>query len=384
MSKRFVVLIFLVCTFISLGAVADVPEPFRGFDANSKYKIDYTDLESLFEMVVLDTGRSTREKASDAQAKTGTRMKAKVNRYTINEGNRFYYQLFKDNEANQQTLLQIQERLESIPLAVPLEKFSRDEQLAYWLNLYNITVLVEVAKVYPERDLSDLLVGKRSILSKKLLDVAGVPLSLDDIQFTILKQNYDSDPLIMYGLYQGNIGGPSIRKHVYTGKYVYGDLIDNAMEFINSNRGTVSRNESVFRVSTLYERNKVYFADFDKDLSAHLMTYLEGKQRGELQTATTIEADIYDWTVTDIFGSQRDPAGSISNNSAALMGFARGSSSANAVPGAATGARYSPAVLERLNELNRKQEQSRTGNVTIEELGQVTNETADNSKKETG
>jgi hypothetical protein len=36
-------------------------------------------------------------------------------------------------------------------------------------------------------------------------------MSLDDIQFTILRQNYDNDPLIIYGLYQGNIGGPNIR-----------------------------------------------------------------------------------------------------------------------------------------------------------------------------
>ncbi len=38
---------------------------------------------------------------------------------------------------------------------------------------------------------------------------------------------------------------------------------------------------------------------------------------------------------------------------------------------AAATSRYSPAVLEHLNELNRKRAKEKTGSVTIEELGQV-------------
>ena len=360
----------------SFGAFADdgtssVPEPFRGFDENSKLVIDYTDLNSLLDMVVLDTGRSTRKKADDIKAKTGTRMKAKINRETANEGNRFYYEIFKDNEQNLQTLANIRARLVSIPLQVPLEKFSRDEQLAYWLNLYNITILGEIASKYPSVDLEKMLTGRRSLLDKDLLDIAGVTLSLNDIQYTILKQNYDANPLIIYGLYQGNIGGPNIRKRAYTGKHVYADLIENALEFVNSNRGTMSKSEQVFRVSSLYDRNRVFFANFDADLRAHVLDYLEGQQRAQLTAATSIEPVISDWMVTDLFGSYRDPAGSIANNSAALMGASRTGSSAKFQSGAPALSRYSPAVMERLKELEEKRQKPRSGTVTVEELGQA-------------
>ena len=82
-----------------------------------------------------------------------------------------------------------------------------------------------------------------------------------------MRQNYDNDPLIIYGLYQGNIGGPNIRRTAYTGKDVYRALKNNATEFINSNRGTYSKDERVFEVSVLYDRNRAYFPDFDADLS---------------------------------------------------------------------------------------------------------------------
>ena len=278
----------------------------------------------------------------------------------------------------------IRTRLENIPSAVPLEKFSRDEQLAYWINLYNITILEQIAMVYPEPDLEDLLVGKDAILSKKILTVAGVPLSLDDIQFTILRQNYDNTPLVIYGLYQGIIGGPNIRKSAYTGKYVYADLIENAMEFINSNRGTESKNSRVLRVSSLYARNAAFFPDFEKDLTAHLLTYLEGEQVAQLQSARDIKTDINDWTVTDHYGSSRDLGASLATNSAALDGAASGPNSSRLTTKAAVTSRYNPEVLKHLNELNQKRTAERTGTVTIEEMGELPDEknASDQGEKE--
>ena len=217
--------------------------------------------------MVVDVGRSTREVAKSTQAKTGTMMKAKIKRTTANEANRFYFETFKDNEAGMQLLRTIRDSLEQLPSEVSLEYFSRDEQLAYWLNLYNITLLNEVVDIFPKRNLKKFLVGKKSILSKQLLNVAGVPLSLNDIQFTILKNNYDNNPLVMYGLYQGNIGGPNIRRSAYTGRDVWRALENNAIEFINSNRGTYSSGDKsdVFDVSSLYDRNRSYFPDFNED-----------------------------------------------------------------------------------------------------------------------
>ena len=178
MKKYIPLVTLLVCAVFSINAVASapattVPEPFRGHDANSKLTIDYRDLDSLLDTVVLYTGRSNRKKASSTRSTTGTRMKISVNRATINEGNRFYFEVFDDSPENQQTINKIRSRLESIPGTVPLEKFSRDEQLAYWINLYNITMIEEIVKVYPEPELEDLLVGKDSVLSKKTLPLQG-------------------------------------------------------------------------------------------------------------------------------------------------------------------------------------------------------------------
>ena len=49
-----------------------VPEPFRGFDEESKYVIGYDDLTAVLRTVVVDVGRSSREVAAPTRATTGT------------------------------------------------------------------------------------------------------------------------------------------------------------------------------------------------------------------------------------------------------------------------------------------------------------------------
>ena len=406
MLKHFYLALFLIFGALAVVPVAaadesTVPEPFRGFDPASKYSISYADLSAILKKVVVDVGRSTREKAEPTHAKTGTRMKANVKRATVNEGNRFSYEAFVGEPESQQLLLDLQKNLEGVPAEAPLQYFNRDEQLAYWLNLYNITVINEIMKVYPERKLKKLLTGKKSILKKKLLNVAGVPLSLDDIQYTILKQNYDNNPLVMYGLYQGIIGGPNIRKSAYTASNVWRNLESNAAEFINSNRGTYAKSPTVFGASSLYERNRGFFPDFQAGLREHLLVYLQGSERQDLLDARTIKPNISDWTVTDLYGSYPQIGGSFAENNAALLGAVVATTQASdGINSVNTGfsnvsgrmisksspvSYVSPELITYLREIKVKQAISNQekGTVTVEEMGEVPVEPAEESASDT-
>ena len=378
-------------SLLAQAAQSDVPEAFQQFDASSDRTINYDILTAWLDAVVLDIGRSDRGKAAPTHASIGTRIKPRVKRSTLYEGNRVYFESFAANDESRRLLRDIRKSLEQLPDTEPLKYFNRSEQLAYWLNLYNITLLNEIASVYPERYLEDLLVGEDSILNKKLLSVSGVRLSLNDIQHTILKNNYNNDPLILYGLYQGIIGGPNIRRSAYSGKNVYRALADNAVEFVNSNRGTSGKGlrSSTFKVSNFYVRNASWFPDFETDLKAHLMEYVEGPEREHLASASTISPGIDDWTVTDLFGTYPEIRNGIANNPAALMGAlysttpadpayggggytgAAGSNgSASLLAKTSLGMTHNPEAFRHLLVLNAKRiENNRANaNVTVEDL----------------
>ena len=131
MNKLSISLVFIAIVIFSVAsfanaAISSVPEPFQRSDENSRLTISYADLNSLLDAVVLNTGRSDRKKASPQKSSTGTRMKLSVNRATVNEGNRFFYEIFAQSEDNRRTLHHIRLRLESLPSVNPLENFSRD------------------------------------------------------------------------------------------------------------------------------------------------------------------------------------------------------------------------------------------------------------------
>lgn len=361
---------------------AELPEVFQGDTSGSDYTISYDDFDALLKATVLYTGNSNRQKAGKSVARTGTRLKANVDRLTANEGNRFYFEAFKDNPELRQILSQIRQSLQQVPAEVKLSAFSKSEQLAYWLNLYNVTVLDELVKIYPQKDLQALVDSDSALFNDKILNVAGVELSLNDIQFKILLEKY-KDPLVLYGLYQGYIGSPGIRKHAYTGKNVYRTITNNAHEFINSNRGTYGGvNAENFHVSSFYQRSRAYFPDFEKDLTAHLLEHISGIERQALETANVIEADISNWHITDVYGTSRNYGAGLADNTAALIGaFSNGGTRGAEYDGVAnldaiaaplqdlstSYGRFGPAQLQRMRELDALR-LSEGGAVTVTDL----------------
>lgn len=320
--KKIILSAFVAIIGFSSVAAADeanIPEPFRGYDRSSTYAINYDDYTYLLRASVLNAGRSSRAIAKAGKAKTGTRLKANINKLTALEGNRFLYESFKEDD-HKHHFRNISESLQKVPSEVPLKLFSKDEQLAYWLNLYNATIIADIIDEYPIRKLEDFLTDSDSPLKEKKLTVAGVKLSLNDIKYKIVPEKFGYSPVLIYGFYQGIIAGPNILNRAFTGETVWDELDRNATNFVNSNRGTYADiKKKTFRVSSLYERDEVFFPNFDEDLNRHILQHLEGSMRYDLENAKRVRTNISNWKIADVYGTERQYGGGISNNAAALI-----------------------------------------------------------------
>ena len=291
-------------------------EKFSQYDNSSDFVIIYDDVEALLKTAVLYMGKSSRQKATKSKAKTGTRLKNKIKPLTDLEGNRFFYEAF-DSPEKIQLMTNIRKSLEQLPTNSPLQFFSKDEQLAYWLNLYNISLLEQLILIYPQKNLQPLT-EKGELFDQKHLVVANEKISLNDIKQIVI-HNFGYEPLLIYGFHQGYIASPDIRREPYTGKRVWKILERNADLFINSNRGTFSDGSTTFKVSKLYEQNKMFFKDFDADLRDHLKKHLTRLYKSKLLAAEEIETETTNWQIADLYGTERKYGGSIANSSAALL-----------------------------------------------------------------
>jgi len=324
-----------------------------GDSPKSKLTINFEPVNILLEANVLNMGPSRRVNAKRDKPPIGTKLRNVFPTATHNESNRFTYELIKSSK-KENLVNVIKKYLESLPVEIPLNLYTKQEQLAYWLNLYNITLINEIVRRYPKVSLEKILTGTDSLLDEKLVNIGSLKLSLNDIQYEVLNKNYSKDPLIIYGLYQGYIGSPNINKKAFSGKNVYKLLKNNATDFVNSNRGTRLDWLNNLEVSSYYARNADYFPNFSNDLKLHLLQFADKTTQEKINKSDEIEPIINNWAIADLFGSKRVFGGGVATNSAASIGMSADYALTDKVTkDANTGGKFrlSPREISRLKEL---------------------------------
>jgi len=186
--------------------------------------------------------------------------------------------------------------------AIPISRYARDEQFAYWVNLYNAITVKVILDHYPvdsirDIDLSSGLFGDGP-WDAKLVTIEGQDVSLNDIEHRILRPIW-RDPRVHYAVNCASIGCPNLRAEAYAGATLEDALNESAGAYINHPRGARVR-DGKLRVSSIY----VWFADdfgggSDEAVIEHLQTYAKAPLNSQLSKITSIDGHTYDWALND-------------------------------------------------------------------------------------
>jgi hypothetical protein len=186
--------------------------------------------------------------------------------------------------------------------ATSVSRLRRDEQLAYWINLYNALTVRTVAEAYPVASIRDIDLSPglfaRGPWGKQLVTVEGVALSLNDIEHRILRPVWN-DPLIHYGVNCAALGCPNLAARAYTGATVQAELAAGARAYVSSPRGVWLDGERI-GVSSIYAWFQDDFGGNDAGILGHLERYAEGTLKARLEQATRIHQHAYDWGLNDV------------------------------------------------------------------------------------
>ena len=286
----------------SSATYSNIWERFSGFDAESEVQVNHMPLDDFLYETVLLVGRSKSKQGTEGkQARyNGSKIRSSTSGAPSKyESNRVMFHVL--TEQHKDFLWGYKAGLEALSNRRPLRELSKNEQLAFWLNLYNVTVLGRLADEYPIQKLKSLRQSKKQtpFWGQKTVTVEGVPLSLVDIE-QILFHNWD-DPRVMYGLYQGSIGGPRLPNAAYTAENVWLLLDSNALEFINSNRGVRLKGKGSAEVSKMYDWAAAAFNNSDEAIISHIQHYADAFH-GDISGLSAIKPKYYDWNITDLLG----------------------------------------------------------------------------------
>jgi Protein of unknown function, DUF547 len=187
--------------------------------------------------------------------------------------------------------------------AADVAALDRLEQFAFWANLYNAKTVDVVLDKYPVKTIKDINLGGgfKSLVGggpwqAKILKVAGLPMSLDDIENVVMRPTF-KDPRVHYSINCASVGCPNLVPDAWTGAKLEAQLDAAAKAFVNSPRGIrFDGNKAI--ASSIYTWFAADFGGTPAAVIGHLQKYAEPALKARLGTLTTMAYD-YDWSLAD-------------------------------------------------------------------------------------
>jgi hypothetical protein len=181
--------------------------------------------------------------------------------------------------------------------AVSISEYPRNEQFAFWVNLYNAATVQVIVGKYPLASIRDIGLLGQGPWKDKILTVEGKKLSLDDIEHGILRPIW-KDVRIHYAVNCASIGCPNLALKAYRASKLEPMLDDAARAYINHPRG-FARIEGKLVASNIFEW---YQSDWGSEAAvlAHARKYATPETAALLKDASKIDGYDYDWTLNDI------------------------------------------------------------------------------------
>ena len=183
--------------------------------------------------------------------------------------------------------------------AVPISRFNRDEQFAYWINLYNALTVDLILEHRPEASIRDIDISPGLFgigpWDKELIRVESEALTLNDIEHRILRPIW-RDPRIHYGVNCASIGCPDLQPTAFTGANADQLLTEAARTYINHPRGVTVSGGKV-TVSRIYDWFIEDFGGSESGVIAHLSQYAAPELKRQLAEIGDLSDSAYDWSL---------------------------------------------------------------------------------------
>ncbi|WP_281647909.1 DUF547 domain-containing protein [Parendozoicomonas sp. Alg238-R29] len=173
--------------------------------------------------------------------------------------------------------------------------YSKDEQFAYWVNLYNALTVRLILDNYPVKSIrkigSWLGFGP---WDNDIAEVAGQELTLNDIEHRILRPIW-KDARIHYAVNCASVGCPDLFPQAWTGENKEQMLEQAARRYARQSKGFEIRGEVLF-LSSIYDW---YNSDFGsmQQLKEHLTKYAPAAKASELRDFKGTVEHRYDWNL---------------------------------------------------------------------------------------
>lgn len=172
----------------------------------------------------------------------------------------------------------------------PNEKWTKNEQLAYWINLYNAATLQLILKNYPIKSIMNINNGKA--WDVKFIKSGTKMLTLNQIENEIIRPNFN-EPRIHFAVNCAAISCPKLLNEAFTPEKIETQLETATRNFINTKQKNTINQTSV-KVSKIFEWYAVDFGGKN-----NIINYLNKYSNIKIEPKSKILFKEYNWDLNN-------------------------------------------------------------------------------------
>lgn len=158
------------------------------------------------------------------------------------------------------------------------DNLSRNEQFAYYINLYNAWTIKLVLKGYPAiesiKDMGSLF---RSPWKKKIVRINKGVVTLDYVEHEVLRPVF-KDPRVHFAINCAAKSCPPLRAEAYRGDILEDQLNDSTVSFVNDPQNNYLKGETLY-ISKIFD----WFEEDFNGVQGFFQQYAQGDFKNQLE-----------------------------------------------------------------------------------------------------
>ncbi|MCK0114613.1 DUF547 domain-containing protein [Gelidibacter sp. F63206] len=170
----------------------------------------------------------------------------------------------------------------------PNEKWSDQELLAYYINLYNAATIELILKNYPTKSIKDI----KGAWKKRFVKIGDKEVSLDAIEHSVLRKM--NEPRIHFAINCASYSCPKLMNEAFTAAKIDEQLEVATKEFINGNLNDITTNNP--KLSKIFD---FYTSDFKVDGKKNLIGFINKYSNTKINPNTRYTFKKYDWKLNE-------------------------------------------------------------------------------------
>lgn len=176
------------------------------------------------------------------------------------------------------------------------KKWSKNDQIAFWINAYNAYTVKLIIRNYPLKGIKEI--GGRipfinSTWDIKFFSIGGTEMDLNNIEHGILRKDFE-EPRIHFAVNCASVSCPKLRNEAYVGSRLDAQLNDQAKAFLADKGKNNIKNANEAKLSKLF---KWFKGDFTKN--GDLISFINKYSTVKLNKDANLDFLDYDWNLNE-------------------------------------------------------------------------------------